>query len=360
MPAGASLDTVLQMLNMDLKDGSAAALLVDVQKAVAAANLTAVLDASFTNATQIAAVWCDLLKGSRVTINMTAATLETQAILTAATLGAASTTAAPMAAAVQQAAVTTTNSLQKALAELLNPDGTHKVTITMPKLPGLQPRNVTLPKLLQSANNLSFNITLPKLLNFSSVGASSSNSSTIKDTLKMATDVLQQLAQLQPSLAKLDTLFKNLNNNAGSTRSLLEEEDTATDANATIDPAATARTFLADDNAAGVTSSNDNTEKNATVVTNNKKIAQKINLGMSDGWLVLYSGFKVAQASVQLMAAVMRSGTTGVVSVDPALLLTFADLGSNFSSAVSYLLYSTQKTVADVVTPFGIFKPLNG
>lgn len=298
---------------------------------------------------------------ARVTINMTAASVETQAILTAATLGAASTTAAPMAAAVQQAAVTTTNSLQKALAELLNPDGTHKVTITMPKLPGLQPRNVTLPKLLQSANNLSFNITLPKLLNFSSVGASSSNSSTIKkDTLKMATDVLQQLAQLQPSLAKLDTLFKNLNNNAGSTRSLLEEEDTATDANATIDPAATARTLLADDNAAGVTSSNDNTEKNATVVTNNKKIAQKINLGMSDGWLVLYSGFKVAQASVQLLAAVMRSGTTGVISVDPALLLTFADLGSNFSSAVSYLLYSTQKTVADVVTPFGIFKPLNG
>ncbi|WIA09700.1 hypothetical protein OEZ85_009085 [Tetradesmus obliquus] len=298
---------------------------------------------------------------ARVTINMTAASVETQAIPTAATLGAASTTAAPMAAAVQQAAVTTTNSLQKALAELLNPDGTHKVTITMPKLPGLQPRNVTLPKLLQSAINLSFNITLPKLLNFSSVGASSSNSSTIKkDTLKMATDVLQQLAQLQPSLAKLDTLFKNLNNNAGSTRSLLEEEDTATDANATIDPAATARTLLADDNAAGVTSSNDNTEKNATVVTNNKKIAQKINLGMSDGWLVLYSGFKVAQASVQLLAAVMRSGTTGVVSVDPALLLTFADLGSNFSSAVSYLLYSTQKTVADVVTPFGIFKPLNG
>ncbi|WIA09708.1 hypothetical protein OEZ85_009092 [Tetradesmus obliquus] len=54
LPAGASLDTVLQMLNKDLADGSAAALLVDVQKAIVAANLTAVFDASLTNATQIA------------------------------------------------------------------------------------------------------------------------------------------------------------------------------------------------------------------------------------------------------------------------------------------------------------------
>uniref|UniRef100_A0A383V5R8 Uncharacterized protein n=1 Tax=Tetradesmus obliquus TaxID=3088 RepID=A0A383V5R8_TETOB len=54
LPAGASLDTVLQMLNTDLKDGGAADLLVKVQTAIVAANLTAVFDATLTNATQVA------------------------------------------------------------------------------------------------------------------------------------------------------------------------------------------------------------------------------------------------------------------------------------------------------------------
>ncbi|WIA09691.1 hypothetical protein OEZ85_009076 [Tetradesmus obliquus] len=54
LPAGASLDTVLQMLNTDLKGGSAADLLVKVQTAIVAANLTTVFDATLTNATQVA------------------------------------------------------------------------------------------------------------------------------------------------------------------------------------------------------------------------------------------------------------------------------------------------------------------
>jgi hypothetical protein len=316
---------------------------------------------------------------ARVTINMEAAEaqLQQQAAQTTAVpaaaatsvVGTVATTAAPSAASVQQAATATTNSMQKALAQLLSPNGTHKINITLPKLPGLQPRNVSVPKVLQQATNFSFNITLPKLLNFSSVGAKGSNATAIKkDTLNMATDVLQQLAQLQPSLAKLQTIFKDLNvaGTTSSSRSLLEEDvnyEAAEDVNVedvegdTSSDAAVSRALLADDSIVSATGNSDGETKNATEVLNSRKIAQKVNLAMSDGWLVLYSGFKVAQASVQLLAALLRAGTTGVVSVDPALLLTFADLGTNFSSAVSYLMYGLEKTVADVVTPFGIFKP---
>ncbi|KAF6256406.1 hypothetical protein COO60DRAFT_1657890 [Scenedesmus sp. NREL 46B-D3] len=284
---------------------------------------------------------------ARVTINMTAAA--------EAAMASNAGLAAP--------AATTHNSLQEVLAQLLSPNGTHKINVTIPKLPILQPRNVTVPKLLQDANKLSFNFTLPELPNLSSAVASGSNSSAAKkDTLKMATDVLQQLTQLQPSLAKLDALFKNLNTNAGTStvgRSLLEDADAAATDETTIHPAATGRSLSADDNTIGVAGSN-TTGKNASEVFNSRKIAQKVNLAMSDGWLVLFSGFRIAQASVQLLAALLRAGSTGVVSVDPALLLTFADLGTNFSSAVSYLMYSLQKSVADVVTPFGIHKPAKG
>jgi hypothetical protein len=312
---------------------------------------------------------------ARVTINMTAAAETILAADAASTV----TTNAPTADAVHQAAATTSNSLQRALGQLLSPNGTHKINITLPKMPGLQPRNVTVPKVLQKASDLSFNITLPKLPSFPSIGANSSGIK--KDTLKMATDVLQQLAQLQPSLAKLDALFKNLNLNAGASttaRQLLEEnevpaseqpspaeEDLAADGTVPSGPAihdtvndlaATMRALLADDSTVSATSYG--TTKTAAEILNSRKIGQKVNLAMSDGWLVLYSGFKVAQASVQLLAAVVRAGTTGVVTVDPALLLTFADLGTNFSAAVGYLMYGVQKTTADLIAPFGITKPV--
>jgi hypothetical protein len=321
---------------------------------------------------------------ARVTINMTAAA---QTILATNAPSTVTTTTAPTADAVHQAAATTSNSIQKALGQLLSPNGTHKINITLPKMPGLQPRNVTVPKVLQKASDFSFNITMPKLPSFPSVG---SNSSAIKkDTLKMATDVLQQLAQLQPSLTKLGALFNNLNLNAGASptaRSLLEDgelptndgaaasdeapasdealsgddvsasDDTAASEDTTSDLAATMRALLGDDGTIGATSVG--ATKTAAEILNSRKIGQKVNLVMSDGWLVLYSGFKVAQASVQLLAAVLRAGTTGVVNVDPALLLTFADLGTNFSAAVGYLMYGVQKTTADTIAPFGITKPV--
>jgi hypothetical protein len=311
---------------------------------------------------------------ARVTINMTAAAETILAADAASTV----TTNAPTAEAVHQAAATTSNSLQRALGQLLSPNGTHKINITHPKIPGLQPCNVTVPKVLQKASDLSFNITMPKLPSFPSIGVNSSGIK--KDTLKMATDVLQQLAQLQPSLAKLDALLKNLNLNAGASttmRQLLEDEvpaseqpspaqeDLAGDGTVPSGPAnddtvndlaATMRALLADDSTVSATSYG--TTKTAAEILNSRKIGQKVNLAMSDGWLVLYSGFKVAQASVQLLAAVVRAGATGVVTVDPALLLTFADLGTNFSAAVGYLMYGVQKTTADLIAPFGITKPV--
>jgi hypothetical protein len=54
LPAGASLDTVLQILNKDLQQGGAERLLADVQKAIVNQGLTNVFNATLTNATQIA------------------------------------------------------------------------------------------------------------------------------------------------------------------------------------------------------------------------------------------------------------------------------------------------------------------
>jgi hypothetical protein len=54
LPAGASLDTVLQLLNKKLEEGDAQQLLEDVQKAIVQSNLTSIFDASLTSATQIA------------------------------------------------------------------------------------------------------------------------------------------------------------------------------------------------------------------------------------------------------------------------------------------------------------------
>jgi hypothetical protein len=58
LPAGASLDTVLQLLNKKLEEGDAQQLLEDVQKAIVQSNLTSIFDASLTNATQIAGAGC--------------------------------------------------------------------------------------------------------------------------------------------------------------------------------------------------------------------------------------------------------------------------------------------------------------
>jgi 3'-phosphoadenosine 5'-phosphosulfate sulfotransferase (PAPS reductase)/FAD synthetase len=130
-----------------------------------------------------------------------------------------------------------------------------------------------------------------------------------------------------------------------------------------------ARALLADDNEASnildtttiqtmtaTTASTDTTGKTPTQITNAKKIATRINVVMSDAWLVTYSGLKVAQVSFQLLAAMLKAGATGTVTVDTALILQFADVSSNFMSTVSYVLYSIQKLTADAVAPLGLVK----
>ncbi|WIA29771.1 hypothetical protein OEZ86_012245 [Tetradesmus obliquus] len=54
LPAGASLDTVLQLLNKNLLEGGADTLLADVQRAIVDSNLATVFNASLTNVTEIA------------------------------------------------------------------------------------------------------------------------------------------------------------------------------------------------------------------------------------------------------------------------------------------------------------------
>lgn len=56
LPAGASLDTVLQLLNKNLLEGGADTLLADVQRAIVDSNLATVFNASLTNVTEIAGV----------------------------------------------------------------------------------------------------------------------------------------------------------------------------------------------------------------------------------------------------------------------------------------------------------------
>ncbi|KAF6256396.1 hypothetical protein COO60DRAFT_1657879 [Scenedesmus sp. NREL 46B-D3] len=56
LPEGASLDTVLQILNQDLVQGDAQRLLERVQEAIVQQNLTSLFDATLTNATAISGV----------------------------------------------------------------------------------------------------------------------------------------------------------------------------------------------------------------------------------------------------------------------------------------------------------------
>jgi hypothetical protein len=60
LPAGASLDTVLQIMNTDLKQGDAQELLKKVQDAIVQQNLTSVFDATLTNTTAITGGQCQL------------------------------------------------------------------------------------------------------------------------------------------------------------------------------------------------------------------------------------------------------------------------------------------------------------
>ncbi|WIA28279.1 hypothetical protein OEZ86_010832 [Tetradesmus obliquus] len=157
------------------------------------------------------------------------------------------------------------------------------------------------------------------------------------DTLKMAGQLLQQLAKLQPLL----NLLQQATANTG--RGLLADDDSDI--------------ALADTNVMQTMTA---TTASITTLTdqqlNRKKIAQRVNLVMSDAWLVAYSGLKVAQVSFQLFSAILKAGATGTVTVDTPLILQFSDVASNFMSTVSYVLYSSQKLAADAVAPLGLKK----
>jgi hypothetical protein len=161
------------------------------------------------------------------------------------------------------------------------------------------------------------------------------NASIRADTLKMAGQLMQQMIQAQPLLAML----QQKNSTAG--RALLADESTGID----IADISSVQTMAAT-----------TTSTTTTKTTNNRKIAARINLVMSDAWLVAYSGFKVAQVSFQLLAAMLKAGATGTVTVDTALILLFSDVATNFASTVSYLLYGIQKLSADAVAPLCLVK----
>uniref|UniRef100_A0A383VLM9 FAS1 domain-containing protein n=1 Tax=Tetradesmus obliquus TaxID=3088 RepID=A0A383VLM9_TETOB len=162
------------------------------------------------------------------------------------------------------------------------------------------------------------------------------NASIPTDTLKMAGQLLQQLAKLQPLLNVLQQATANTG------RGLLADDSGIALADTNVMQTMTA------------TTANINTPTDQQL--NNRKIAQRVNLVMSDAWLVAYSGLKVAQVSFQLLAAMLKAGATGTVTVDTALILQFSDVSTNFLSTVSYLLYGIQKLTADAVSPLGLKK----
>jgi hypothetical protein len=164
------------------------------------------------------------------------------------------------------------------------------------------------------------------------------NASIRTDAIKMAGQLLQQMAQAPPLLALLQQSLSKNSTIAG--RALLADDLAVTDLSMVQT----------------MTATTESTDKTPTQVTNARKVAARINLVMSDGWLVAYSGFKVAQVSFQLLAAMLKAGATGTVTVDTALILQFSDVATNFMSAVSYLLYGIQKLTADAVAPLGIVK----
>lgn len=98
------------------------------------------------------------------------------------------------------------------------------------------------------------------------------------------------------------------------------------------------------------------TEIDAIRRTNGQKIGSFINYVFSDSWLVLYSAFNVARAGIQLLGALVKATATGSLTIDGALILTFADLAASFTANVNYLLYSTQKALADIIAPKGLVK----
>jgi hypothetical protein len=86
--------------------------------------------------------------------------------------------------------------------------------------------------------------------------------------------------------------------------------------------------------------------------TNARKIGSRVNLVLSDAWLITWSGLQILQACVQILGTLMAAAVDGVVTIDSHLVLRLVDLSTAFSSGVSYLLYSIFLLNSDGIAPW--------
>jgi hypothetical protein len=231
-----------------------------------------------------------------------------------------------------------------------------------------------------------------------SSGFSSSSSSVDSKqaaAVSLAGEVLQQLAShvglLQEQLQQLQQLDEQDSPDAGSPaaagRALLDDSSDSTTAGSTSPPeqsssgASTTTNFAAstDNSAASGSGSSSNDSGNVCLMwapsasagaaaagtsttttstgtttqkTNARKVGSHVNLVVSDAWLIVWSGLQILQACVQILGTLLAAAVDGVVTVDSHLVLRLVDLGSAFSSGVSYLLYSIFLLNADAVAPW--------
>jgi hypothetical protein len=104
--------------------------------------------------------------------------------------------------------------------------------------------------------------------------------------------------------------------------------------------------------AAGISTTKANTSDSSTQRSNARKVGSRVNLIASDAWLITWSGLQILQACVQILGTLLAAAVDGVVAVDSHLVLRLVDLGTAFSSGVSYLLYSVFLLNADAVAPW--------
>lgn len=205
------------------------------------------------------------------------------------------------------------------------------------------------------------------------------NFSTKANTIRSGLDMLQELAQVQPLLQAMVKLLPAASDTSSTaSRSLLADVTTtssgvgsttagaadpsSTDSTTTTTTAFVSstsdNTMVSNDTVVAATTSSSNTlnATQQTKVTNTKKIISRVNLIMSDAWLVSYTGFNVGRACIQLLKAMLTATATGHLTVDASLVLQLSDLASNFGASVSYMLYGIQKLNADAIAPLGLVK----
>jgi hypothetical protein len=219
--------------------------------------------------------------------------------------------------------------------------------------------------------------------------SSSSVDSKQAAAVSLAGEVLQQLASqvglLQEHLQQLQQVHQEGSPDAAppaaASRALLDDSSDSTTAESTSTPqqssngaSTTTNTAASTDNssssndsgnvcvmwapsatagaAAAGTSTTATATGSSTQKTNARKIGSRVNLVASDAWLITWSGLQILQACVQILGTLLAAAVDGVVTVDSHLVLRLVDLGTAFSSGVSYLLYSVFLLNADAVAPW--------